>query len=357
MALSRSLYELRRFTKSTQPDFGAAMILYAQNMPDTLRTNTNEIASWLDDPPPAFAGKFYTFGFYRNKKLIGFSEVSYFDASRIFVCDYIVIDKPQRTNGAFSEFVDQLRTYLEALHPQYRYAIAEVGYGNEPQPPPESRLLQRLLKNHEFRIVRASYFQPRLALDHSESEMRAHILILSNNASATQIKSETYLHIVHTIYYNYYLPWYSTSPEVAKGYRKHLDRLYAQIKSEIKRKQFVPINGHNRVLEAPENKETRGAERSLVKFTTQSFIVVISTTGALAVMRSALHLSDGFTFELFGAVILSFLAIASIVSKDARFAFTHVMAFARTFSGRSTTGLTPIEGATEQIETYDQDER
>lgn len=209
MSSIRSSYRLKRFLSTTDTDFAAALMLYVRNTPHAIRTNSNEISSWLDHPPSTFGGTFYVFGFYRDRKLIGYSEASYFPAEELLVFDYIAIDEGKRGNHVFFEFVDHLRRYLEGLHPEYRYAIAEVAHGfGDQQPSQDSRLLTRLLKLQGFRVIRAPYFQPRLAVNDVESEMPADLLILSTSSS-DRIQVDTYLRIVRTVYFEYYLPWYT----------------------------------------------------------------------------------------------------------------------------------------------------
>jgi hypothetical protein len=64
-------YRLKRFRTSRDPDFAAALILYARNTAAALRTDTNEITYWLDNFSARFGNPFYVFGFYRNRQLVG----------------------------------------------------------------------------------------------------------------------------------------------------------------------------------------------------------------------------------------------------------------------------------------------
>src|SRR5262249_34122452 len=150
---------------------------------------------------------FYVFGFYRNRQLVGYAEAAYFREERLIALDYIVIDEAHRRNNVFYEFVDHLRRYLQDAHPEYRYAYAEVGYGPaQEHPTAVSSLLTTLLKMQGFRVAQAAYFQPRLNFDYSESEMRADLLLYSAQ-HVDSMSVDTFLSIVHTIYYKYYLRW------------------------------------------------------------------------------------------------------------------------------------------------------
>jgi len=352
----RSSYKLKRFLSTADADFAAALMLYVRNTPHAIRTNSNEISSWLDNTPSSFGGTFYVFGFYRDRKLIGYSEASYFPAEQLLVFDYITIDEGQRGNHVFFEFVDHLRRYLEGLHPEYRYAVAEVAYGSgEQQPSQDSRLLTRLLKLQGFHVIRAQYFQPRLAINDAESEMPADLLILSTSASE-RIQVDTYLRIVRTIYFEYYLPWYTGTPEVTKTYHKHLDRLYSRIQASVKRKQYIVVNGHKSILHPPAVDSISNTHRPVLVFAVQSLGLVGVLFAILLSLRAAFHLTDNSLVAIYLLALLSFLAVAGVVSKEARLIFTHTLGAVKTFFGKSSFDSTPSEPEQAQIATHDLDE-
>ena len=357
MSLSRASYRLKRFVNSSDPDFAGALRVYARNISPSIRTNTNEITSWLDNRPKTFTGEFYVFGFYLDRKIVGFAEASYFAHRQIFVCDYIVVDEPYRRHGVFFEFIDQLRANLEAIHPEYRYATAEVAYGTgEEYPSHSSRLLERLLKLIGFRVIRAPYFQPRLAINDVESEMPSDLLVFSREAG-DRMHTETYLQIVRTIYYEYYLPWYSTGAETAKAYKKILDRLFAEIQNSLRRKKHVAVNGHSLVLPGPAPPPAYTSQKSILVFSAQSIVIVVALMAAMSGLRLLFHLSDQLFLATSALAVLTFLAIAGIVSKEARIVFTHATQVTKALFGREGNDSTPNDEELEQIPARGPDER
>ena len=48
MSISENRYVLKQITKSSEEDFINAIHIYLNETPKEIRTNTNEIASWLD---------------------------------------------------------------------------------------------------------------------------------------------------------------------------------------------------------------------------------------------------------------------------------------------------------------------
>jgi len=239
-----------------------------------------------------------------------------------------VLDAEQRRNNVFYEFVDHLKRYLETAHPEYRYAVAEVCYGpNEQQPWPQARLIVRLLKLQGFHVVHAPYFQPRLLLDDPESEMRADLLIYCSGG-IERLRVETYLAIVHAIYFKYYLPWNCGILEDAQGYESHLKQVFAKIGSSLQGKNTIAVNGHKLLLNAPQQRPHLRLHR-LVSFTAQSLAAVVLLTVALLGLRTAFRLSDASFASIYILAIYSFIALAGIVSKQARTIFSEVLAFAK----------------------------
>ncbi len=248
MHSTRTSYRLKRFESATDPDFAAAILVYVRNTAGPIRTESNQITSWLESPPSDFKGVFYVFGFYLNEQLVAFAEASYFPHEELLMFDYLVIEESVRRNNIFFEFTDHLRQYFEVAHPEYRYVVAEVGYGpGEQFPSRTSQLIARLLKLQGFRVLKASYFQPRLVWNDAETEMGADLLVFTDEPTG-RTQRETYLRIVRAIYFDYYLPWMDTHTRYGPAYKKHLDELFERVERGLGRKTVIELNGHNVVL-------------------------------------------------------------------------------------------------------------
>jgi hypothetical protein len=313
MAMASSSYRLKRFVSSHDPEFAEALLLYVRNTPAAERTESNEIAFWLEEFGKAHDCIFYVFGFYRDAQLVGFAEAGYFFAERLLVSDYLVLDAEQRRNNVFYEFVDHLKRFLEAAHPEYRYAVAEVCYGPSEQLPwPQARFITRLLKLQGFHVVHAPYYQPRLLLDDPESEMRANLLIYCAGG-IDNLRVETYLSIVHAIYFKYYLPWNCGISKAAQLYEHHLKEVYAKIQASLDGKHTIPVNGHKLVLNAPERRPPARLH-SVVSFTIQALTAIVLLTAVLLGLRYAFRLSDASFSSVYVLAVCSFIALAGIVS-------------------------------------------
>jgi hypothetical protein len=352
----QSSYKLKRFTSSSDIDFASALLLYVRNTAANIRTDTNEIVHWLDRFSKEFNDEFYVFGFYHNRQLVGYAEAAYFREERLFALDYLVVDEPFRRSGVFNEFVDSLRFFLEEAHPEYRYGFAEVAYGSdEHQPSQESALRIRLLKMQGFRVIRAPYYQPRLMHDDVESEMRAELLIYSA-PPLESIRTETYLKVVHTIYYKYYLRWKSVIPESANEYEKQLDHLFGRIKSSIGKRRAIAINGHKTVLR-PTTRKPIVTVHKLVGFAAQALIVIVLLTASILALRLAFNITGSLLITIYGIALLSFFAVAGIVSKDARAIFGELVALVKYISDRRLGGSKQIGSKKTSVLPSDLDEQ
>src|ERR1700686_3600284 len=354
MADIKSSYMLKRFTNSSDLDFSAALLLYVRNSEPNIRTDTNEITHWLDRFSRKFEDDFYVFGFYHNHQLVGYAEAAYFRQERGFALDYLVVDGSARRGGVFNEFVDSLRFFLEDAHPEYRYGFAEVAYGSDgPQPSQESALKIRLLKMQGFRVIKAPYYQPRLAHDDPESEIRAELLIYSASPLET-IRTETYLKVVRTIYYKYYLRWKSSLPDYEEAYRAHLDRLFARIQSKIGKQQSIAINGHRAILK-PMIKKPVLTVHKLVGFSAQALIVVVLLTASMLALRLTFNINAYLFITIYGLALLSFFAVAGIVSKDAREIFGELISLVKYISDRKLGGSKQIDSDKQTVSRPDPD--
>jgi hypothetical protein len=351
-----SSYILKRFTSASDLDFSAALLLYVRNTEPNIRTDTNEIAHWIDRFSKEFEDDFYVFGFYHNGQLVGYAEAAYFRQERLFALDYMVVDASARRGGVFNEFVDSLRFFLEDAHPEYRYGFAEVAYGsNELQPSQDSALKIRLLKMQGFRVIKAPYYQPRLMHDDAESEIRAELLIYSTS-QLERIRTETYLNVVRTLYYKYYLRWKSFLPDSEETYRTHLDGLFARIQSNVKNRQSIAINGHRAILK-PVIKKPVLTVHKLVGFSAQALIVIVLLTASMLGLRLAFDINATLLVTVYGLALLSFFAVAGIISKDARAIFGELVSLVKYISDRKLNGLKQIDSDNRIASRKNPDER
>jgi len=321
-----SSYELKRFVNAGDPDFAAALAIYVRNTPPSSRTDTNEIAYWLERFDKTFNTPFYVFGFYRNGTLIGYAEAAYFLTRRLLMLDYLVLDVGQRGHNVFFEFVDQLRRYLEGRHPEYQFAVAEITYGaGRTSPSAEALAKARLMRLQGFRVIPARYVQPRLYADDADSEALGNLLIHSAEPTDT-IRRETYLQIVRTIYFEYYLKWMTLRPGARTRYRTYLDELLREIETSVGTQTAISM-----VSQRPTQLVTTFQSRppNVLLFATGSLLVVVLVAGMLLVLQRTFGLTLREVAAMFGATAIAFVGLAGIVSANARKVFREIATFAR----------------------------
>ncbi len=246
----KSTYELVKFRNSKDPEFLKALKLYSEHIEAVYRTDSKEIMYWAENYNKKYNDSFFALGFYLNNILIGFSELAYFIEERIVVVDYLVIDKNYRKNNTFYEFINHIEEFLSKENIVLDYILCEVGcYFENAEPPESSRSLIRLLKISGFGVIKSKYFVPRLGLTNYESEMIA-VLMIYTHDKIKQIKTDTFLTIVNTIYFKYYFRWYKIflKDEEIDKYRSLLETLLLKVKKNLGNKDIIEINGYNNIL-------------------------------------------------------------------------------------------------------------
>jgi hypothetical protein len=246
----KSTYELVNFRSSKDPEFLKALKLYSENIEPSYRTDSKEIMYWIENYRKKFKDSFYALGFYYNDIMIGFSELAYFVDEKFIIVDYIVIDKNFRRNNTFFEFIHQIKEFLSKENLVFNYIVCEVGcYFENVEPPEASKLIIRLLKQNGFGVVKCRYYAPRLGLTNYESEVIA-ILMIYGNETIKQIKKETLLLIINSIYYKYYFRWYKVfmNEKEIITYKSMLDSLMLKIEKGLNHKEIIDINGLNNLF-------------------------------------------------------------------------------------------------------------
>lgn len=342
MSSSTSSYRLKRFLSSKDPDFASALLIYVRYTPPSIRSDSREIAYWLDHFANSVGDSLYIFGFYRNRQLVAYAHATYFPKEYLYFIDYVTIDERFRGYNVFFELVEQMKQYLENAHPDYRYGVTEVM--NEPgqdRPSPAKKSLIRLLKIIGFRVIHAPYFQPRLMLSDSESELSGSLLIYSPSA-LDRIRSETYLAILRTLYYEHYLRWQSIEPGIKGVYKKHLDVLYSKIKANVRDKTTLVVNGYREVLPSLEKPPVKTQNR-ILSFALPALSVIVVLTAVMLGLKWLFNLSNTSFAAIYGLAISSFVAVSGIVSKEARAIFGEFASLAKYFFGRRGSDLRPNE--------------
>jgi hypothetical protein len=328
-------YRLVRYRSANDRGYAAAIDVYIRNISPRLKTDTDEIAYWLEHFNDRDTDHLYVFGFLMDGVPIGFGMGAYFGNAELFIVDYIVIEKQSRKNNTFYEFVDQITSYLEKEQPGYRYCVAEVcRLSDTDEPSDESRAVVRLLKQQGFAVVRAPYTTPRLGLDAFEAEMRTDLLILSRE-KLESIHAETYRTIVRTIFFDYFGRWYSIYEEEAAAYDAYLEELCERVLRDSPSPR-VPVNGHKVVMT---ESTPPPPHRQIVDFTALALLCIAVFSGAMFYMKHRLQLSDSSFITVYVLILVTTFGVMAVVSAEARLVFYRILSLARLILSQKNTKL------------------
>ena len=325
-------YKLKEFEQSSDRDYLEALRIYYEGTPTALKTDTNEISYWLDQYNATFDDKLFIFGFYENKKVIGFAQLVYFKLEKIIVVDYLTIEKKYRGNNNFFQFIGCLKQFINKKRLDYNYIVTEIGYlSNNEIPSVKSAALIRLLKAQNFGVIKSLYYQPRLGEINHESDMKAFLLIYTNSP-LKEIKKETFLQIVNTIYYKHYLRWYQSFIDI-KDYKNDLDATYRRIENSIEKKKAIQINGIR--FEEAEIKEPPKQDHNWIGLVS-SLALVIILFAIFVYSQVALQINTISVVSLFLLSLITMVALIAIFmkSKEAARIFDKLLNSFKRISGK-----------------------
>lgn len=236
-------YSLKIFQNSTDDKFLEALDVYVKCVPRNEKTNTNEII-WCIDNRNIF-DKFILFfvGLELNNKIIGYAEISYIKRTRYVTIDYLLIDEKYRTHSAFYTFLLLIVEYFSNIKLDYDFIGIEL-LTNDNGILSKEELTEFSLEG--FSVVNTLYIQPCLEINNYDSQHEALLLVYQRNTINKKISKDTYLDIIHSIYFDYYFEWdshfFSNNAERNNSYNK-LQQAYEKISSSLTEEPII-LNGY-----------------------------------------------------------------------------------------------------------------
>ena len=246
-------YALKIFQHSDEDKFIDALDIYRRVVPRSEKTNTNEIIWCLDNPSSFSKSKLFFLGLELNNRIIGYSEIALIKATRYITIDYLVIDEKYKTHSAFYTFLLLIVQYFTNIKLDYDFIGIELLTDDN------GMLSKKELSEYElegFNVVNTLYIQPCLETNNHDSQHEAILLIYQRNTLNKKISRNTYLDIIHAIYFDYYYEWdshfYKNDEEKIESYNK-LQESYEQICLSLK-EDFIILNGYPFTKMSGENK-------------------------------------------------------------------------------------------------------
>ncbi len=303
------VYELKRIKDSTDNNLTRALNIYTKNIEPILRTDTREIIYWLDNYNKQFDDRFYILGLYLNNKIIGYAQLVYFENERIVFVDYILIEKDFRRNNTFYQFIEEIKNFFIDENVIYDYILGEVGYYNDQRVPTENtRNLIRLLKMSGFGVIKTNYYQPMLGKNNHESELMSVLMIYTQN-ELKKIKKDTFQLMVNTIYFKHYKRWYDKflNEFEQNDYFLNLNKLMTLITDNIKRKDFIEINGYSHIYNTEPLPKKSNLSTKIIKL---SGLLVVFSIVAVLIGIGVVKLKKEYDIDATGIV---FICLTSII--------------------------------------------
>jgi len=309
-------YSVREIRSTSDRAYAKTISIYVDHMPPDLRTNTGEIAHWVDHYNRTFDDRFHILSFSVNNDVAGFCELVYLKESNIVVIDYIAIDKQYRGGlDVFFNLASLVRSFVGKLYPTINYIVVEIAPLKENDEIRYGLPLLRLVKMLGFGVVDAPYIQPPLGNENSESELEGAILLYPKPAAGV-LPRQSFLRIVRAIYYDHYVRWYGVhDTEYEAIYKANTDRLFTKIEGRV-RKESVVVNGLRHFPEDRPNKPTsQPAPPTKVLWPSIGMIFVCLV--ALLCLKTVFKISVGWTVIALIAAMVLYFALSSIVDKRA----------------------------------------
>jgi hypothetical protein len=237
-------FAIKRVAKSTDEDYIMSLKIYNETTPNNIKTDTNEITIWLNRKEPNNAFELLLFILYLDEKIVGFAMMSYIKRTRIVIIDYIALYDYYRINAIYFPYISLLQNYLYENNFDVTYIINEVSNkDNGENIDKESRLLKKIFCLEGFAKIEAKYYTPPLGTKNHESSFEAFLYIKSND-ELNKISKSTYIDIISSIYYDYFLTWYEAiflDPARSCEYKHKLDSYYETIVDSIQEIQSFEI--------------------------------------------------------------------------------------------------------------------
>lgn len=317
MAASYSTnYSVKEIQSSSDHAFARAISIYADHMPPDLRTNTGEITHWLDHYNKTFEDHFHVLSLSVNKDVAGFCELVHLKETNIVVVDYIAIDRRYRGGlEVFFSFATLVRSFIRERYPAVSYVVVEIAPLKENEEIRYGLPLLRLVRMMGFGVIDATYIQPSLGNNNSESELDGALLI-NPKPTTGLLPKQSYLRIVRSIYYDHYVRWYGYhGKDYESAYKKNTDRLYAKIVGHV-RKESVIVNGMRHFPEDRPNEPT-AVVAPPTKVLWPAVGMIFFCLLVLLCMKTLFRVSVAWTIVALVAAMILYFALSSMVDKRA----------------------------------------
>lgn len=309
-------YEIVHLTDTSSTYYHEALRVYCQTITYDQKTNTNEIAYWVNHSNDFPNCKPLFFALILNNMVIGYAEWAYLVSNRILIIDYIILDSQYKSNSAFFAFFSLIINYIDSLGYDYDFITKEILCQYT-----QTQLHKEDIKKYElenFKVINSLYMHPQLEIGNWESNKEALLMIYQKEMQSMNFKKETYLSIVDSIYFKYYEIW-------DKPFWNSIDEETQNHIALIKNKETIEenIGSENIVLNGypilatsgrpliPENQPQKNINRSLI----YAIFILIMTFLTLFFSK---ELNVELTSIAFVALAIIFIMLTFVALSDSK---------------------------------------
>ena len=159
---------------------------------------------------------------------------TYLSSTKTVVIEYIAVEDAYRKNNTYLSYLNELRMFISSLL-EVTYFICEISNKNNGvEVDDESKIFKTILLIENFFTIDADYHTPPLGIDNEFSSFDAKLMINSNTNIKT-IPKETYIRIIQSLYFEYYINWYTPffSESERLRYNNQIQNTFANIQNKL----------------------------------------------------------------------------------------------------------------------------
>lgn len=228
-------FSIKRVKKTSDTDYINAIKIYSEKIPYEIRTPSNEITMWLNEDSKKSSFELFCFVLYFNNNIVGFAMETYVKRSKIMLGEYMSLKNEFDFETIVFTYLDLIRSYYKSQNIEISYFVDEINYKDSGKNiDKESKTFKKMLCVQGYGEVDAIHTILPLGLNNFESSFDAKIYIKTND-EITDISKDTYLQIIESIYYDYYVTWYKllfTDSQLEK-YKNKVDIIFQSLTNEL----------------------------------------------------------------------------------------------------------------------------
>lgn len=236
-------FSIKHISTPTDGDYIKALKIYSSITPFEIITPTNEISFWVEQQNEKTPFELHIFVLILNGDVVGFAMHTYIKSLSLIVNEYMSLDEPVRHPKIFSIYEDLIMHYYNESNVQINFCITEISNKNNGNSVnSESMISFKQLCLDDYGKVNAKYITPPLGLNNHESSFEGFLYIKDINHS-NSISSTTYVNILQSLLYDYWIPWYMPflSNSENEIFAKRIKNLLENIRRDIACNENISI--------------------------------------------------------------------------------------------------------------------